>query len=110
VALRGRGPACLPEVLKHVGAVSHAASRMSQLRKSSRLVSHLNRYDSPATFLTAVHVSNAVILVQGEKSVTRRRIGIAVLLLFSVVNIAARQGALAVDREYRQLARESFKN
>lgn len=38
----------------------------------------------------------------------RRRIGIAVLLLFSVVDIAARQAALALDREYQQLAREIF--
>src|SRR4029450_4711081 len=38
----------------------------------------------------------------------RRHIGIAVLLLFSVVDIAARQAALAVDREYQQLAREIF--
>ena len=38
----------------------------------------------------------------------RTRIGIAVLLLFSGVDIAARQGALTVDREYQQLAREIF--
>ena len=36
------------------------------------------------------------------------RIGVAVLLLFSVVDIAARQRALAIDREYQQLAREIF--
>jgi acetylornithine deacetylase/succinyl-diaminopimelate desuccinylase-like protein len=51
-------------------------------------------------------VLSAVILVQGEESLTRTRIGIAVLLLFSVVDIAARQGPLAVDREHQQLARE----
>jgi hypothetical protein len=40
--------------------------------------------------------------------VTRTPISVAVLLLFSAVDIAARQGALAVDRAYEQLAREIF--